>query len=193
MAFDSFRRSFEDLIQRATTPDERRGVLHQMRDTLVSAKVAVEDMRSALAKSQASLDVEQKELATVRRRKEMAEKIGDKETVEIAARYEAVHAERVQIVQRKLEAQQAELDLAEREVEDMSAQLKSAVSGATPLHPPSAPDSDTVPDGDEKLRGEMDSLARDRLRKDREADAERRLDELKRRMGGAGKDGGGAP
>lgn len=191
MAFDNFRRSFEDLIHRAASPDERRSVLSRMRETLVSAKVAVEDMRAALAKSQATLGVEEQELATVRRRREMAEKIGDKETVEIATRYETVHAERVHVIQRKVEAQRAELDLVEREVEEMTAQLKAAAAGATSLHgAPTSASTDEPSSEDEALRGQMDSLARQRSRKEREADAERRLDELKRRMGQTGDTGG---
>lgn len=191
MAFDNFRRSFEELIHRAASPDERRSVLSRMRETLVSAKVAVEDMRSALAKSQATLDVEQHQLTTVRRRKEMAEKIGDKETVDIAVRYEGVHAERVEIVQRKVEAQRAELDLVEREVEEMSAQLKAAMAGATPLHgsAATAADEDLSGENPDALRGQMDSMARQQSRKEREAEAERRLDELKRKMGQTGETG----
>ena len=192
--FDSFRKSFEDLMNRATPPEERRTIVARMRETLIQAKASLGDLRDGLAKTRRQLEAEEKELATVRRRKDLANGIGDRETVEIATRYEETHAKRVDIMRQKLAAQEAELGMAERDVETMTAELKTAAlgadstSGAQPSIDPGV-DPDSV---DADLRSEIDALRRTRDRSAREADAERRLEELKKRMGGTG-GGGGRP
>jgi len=120
----------------------------------------------------------------VRRRKALAAGIADRETVEVAGKYEQMHAEHVDVLTRKREAQEGERRLAEREVEEMTAALKAIVGGAVP------PSGAVSPAGDEAMevsdaatREELDRLARARARAEHEADAQRKLDELKRRMG----------
>jgi hypothetical protein len=184
MVFDSLRHSFDELLSRATRPEDRRVMASRMKDTLVQARMGLEDMRTGAAKSRDRLAAEERELETVRRRKQLAQGIGDRETVEIAAKYEQMHAERVEVLRQKVSAQEAELALAQREVESMSAQLKAMLDGADPMRTPlgeAAAQDETT--GASSLRDEIDSLGRARARADREADAARRLDELKRRMG----------
>jgi hypothetical protein len=192
--FDTFRKSLEDLMNRATPPEERRTIVARMRDTLIQAKASLTDLRDGVAKTRRQLEVEERELATVRRRKDLANGIGDRETVEIATRFEETHAKRVEIVRQKLSAQEAELTMAEREVETMTVELKSASlgadgasAGAATIDPGVDPDAANA-----DLRSEIDALRRTRERSEREADAERRLEELKRRMGGGGGGSGGA-
>jgi hypothetical protein len=184
MVFDGFRRSFDDLLTRATRPEERRLVASRMRETLVQAKAGLGDLRDALDKARQRLKVEERELETVRRRKGLAEGIGDQQTVDIAAKYEQMHAERVEILRQKVTVEEAELVAAERDVEAMSTELKAVLVGTDPLAAASAIDSPEpgAPDAAD-IRDEIDSLGRARARADREADAARRLDELKRRMG----------
>jgi hypothetical protein len=194
LVFDSFRKSFEDLMNRATPPDERRTIVARMRETLIQAKASLGDLRDGLAKTRRHVEAEEKELATVRRRKDLATGIGDRETVEIATRYEETHAKRVEILRQKFAAQEAELAMAERVVEPMTAELKSAALGADST---SGAQRSIVPgidadSADADLRSEIDALRRTRDRSAREADAERRLEELKKRMGGTGS-GGGRP
>lgn len=184
MVFDGFRRSFDDLLARATHPEERRVVAARMRDTLVQAKAGLSDLRDGLNKTRQRLTLEERELETVRRRKGLAEGIGDQQTVDIAVKYESMHVERVEILRKKVEAQEAELAVAERDVGEMSAELKAVLAGTHPRAAGPAietPDI-TAPDAAD-LRDEINSLGRERARADREADAARRLDELKRRMG----------
>jgi hypothetical protein len=187
MVFDGFRRSFDDLLARATKPEERHLVASRMKDTLVQARVGLDDLRAGLETTKKRLVVEQGELETVQRRKKLAEGISDAETVGIAAKYEAMHLERVDVVRRKVSAQEDELAIAERDVAQMTAELK-AVVGGTDSRATSALDAAAreVPDPAAEtsaLRDEIDALGRTRNRNDREADADRRLDELKRRMG----------
>jgi hypothetical protein len=184
MVFEGFRRSFDDLLTRATRPEERRLVASRMRDTLVQAKAGLNDLRDGLDKARQRLKVEEHELETVRRRKGLAEGIGDRQTVDIAAKYEQMHAERVEILRQKVTAEEAELVLAERDVSEMSAELKAVLAGTDPRAPGPAIDSPEVAEPDSPdLHDEISSLGRARERAEREADAARRLDELKRRMG----------
>ena len=190
--FESLRKSLDDLLSRSTPPEERRQIVSRMRDTLVQAKVGLQDLRDGLAQSRRRLDLERRELDTVLRRKRLAEQINDAETVRLASQYEQMHAERVAVLERKLEAQESELALAERDVAQMMTELRQAASGI-----PSAGErsnaavsaamdeieSEMGSGKSESLRDEIDRLSRSRTRADHEADAARKLEELKRRMG----------
>ncbi len=187
--FESFRQNLQDLMDRATPPEERRAGLAQMKDTLVHAKLAVEDLRDGVIKTQQKLAVEEKEMQTMQRRREAATAINDAETVTLAEKYHGLHSERVDVLKRKLEAQEAELAIVERDVAEMTADLKRAMTGA-PSGPARASINDTataeVEDllrRDSHVGAEIDSLARAGRRADREAEADRQLAELKKRMG----------
>ncbi len=185
MVFDGFRRSFDELLARATKPEDRRAIAARMKDTLVQARMGLDDMRDGLEKARQRLALESRELETVRRRKTLAEGINDQETVDVATKYEAMHAERVSVLQQKVDAQSAELSLAERDVAQMTAELKAVVNGTDPrgaagpvLDPGIDPDANAS-----ALRDEIDALGRSRARAEAESDADRRLEELKRKMG----------
>src|ERR1039458_5926064 len=65
----------------------------------------------------------------LRGRKSLAEGINDAETVALAVKYEQQHGDHVAVLERKLEAQEAEAQLAEGELAEMMSQLKSANAG----------------------------------------------------------------
>ena len=190
MVFDGIRRSFDELLARATRPEERRVVATRMKETLIQARLGLDDLRDGVAKTRQRLAAEERELETVRRRKQLAEGINDRETIDIATKYEQMHAERTEVLQRKVAAQEQELTLAEREVAEMSAELKAVLAGG----PTVSGQHSAIPISDEELglgdaskassvASEIDALGRERDRADREAEAARRLDELKRKMG----------
>jgi hypothetical protein len=158
-----------------------------MKQTLVTARMGLDDLRGGVAITRQRLEVERRELETMRRRKGLAAGIKDAETVALAEKYEAHHAERLAVLTRKLEAQEAELVIAERDVEEMNAELKSAMLGArpagTPLEREAAAEADAAAGDGSRVAEEIDAMGRARARSEREADAERRLAELKRRMG----------
>jgi hypothetical protein len=176
--FERLRETLRDALSRASSP-QGRAALAQMRDALVQAKVGLQDLREGLDRTRARLAAERGELDTVRRRGKLAADIDDRETVRIAEQYERKHAERVAVLEKKLVAQQEELALAEHEIDDMTAQLRAAHVGAVP--PDVAPVA--PPDPLEDAKPETDALRRDLDRAAREANAQRQLDELKRRMG----------
>lgn len=184
--FESFRQSLRDLMDRATPPEERRAGLARMKQTLVTARMGLDDLRGGVAKTRQRLAAERRELDTVRRRKGYAAGINDTETVALAEKYEAHHAEREAVLARKLDAQEAELVIAERDVAEMTAELKQAmlgVPGATSIDDAAAADADAVLDDSSNIASELDAMGRARARSAREADADQRLAELKRRMG----------
>jgi len=188
--FEDIRQAFHELLNGDVAPGDRRGLLSEMRDTLVRAKLAVDDLRAGLEVTRKRLAAEQRELETIVRRKTLAEGINDTETVAIAARFEATHAERVALLQKKVEVEEGELALVEREIEEMKAQYKAANagvgSGLRSGGPGSAPPSDAELGLDDRGAGlaqELGQMDRQRRRSESEAGAEARLAELKKRMG----------
>ena len=67
MVFDSFRQSFDDLLNRATRPEDRRLVASRMKDTLVQARVGLDDLRDGLEKARRRLAGEERELVRIAR------------------------------------------------------------------------------------------------------------------------------
>ena len=180
--FEQLRRSLNELLDRATKPEDRRIVVVRMKSTLVQAKLGLDDVRDALEQSRRKLDHEQKELATVRRRKEMAAGIQDAETVAIAERFERQHEQRIGVLVEKIDVQTREVALAEKEVDEMKADIRAAMGSAAPTGASSL--DDPLEDrAATEAAAELGAMARERARADRDADAERRLEELKRKMG----------
>lgn len=182
--FEELKQRMRDLFDRASTPADRRRTIALMRDAIVEAKVSVREMRDQLEHTRRRLTIERKELETVRRRARLAEQIDDAQTVQIAREYEKKHGDRVEVLERKLAAQEAELTLAEREVEEMTRELKARAAGVEPGGASAdlgegagtgLPLEDPADQGS-TLRSEIDRMAR-------EARASEMLAELKRRMG----------
>lgn len=191
--FESFRQALQDVLSRGTAPETRRALLAHMRDTLAQAKVGIDDLKRSVAQTQARLAAEQRELETVQRRLRMAESIGDAETVRIAQRYERQHADRVDVLARKLDAQQGELALTEAEIREMTDAYKAAGRGVAPggagavgggptLEEQAAAELDRELDPAADM-SEFNAMRRGQERAAREQDAAQRLEELKRRMG----------
>ena len=188
--FESFFQSLDDLMERSTPPDVRRDGLARMKQTLVQARMGLDDLRGGVTQTRQKLEVELRELETMRRRKTAATAINDTETVALAEKYEAQHLERSEILKRKLDAQEAEFAMVEREVGEMTTALKSAVTGVggnfgkTGANASAArAEADAVLDSGAGVAAEIDALQRSSARASREEEADRQLAELKRRMG----------
>jgi hypothetical protein len=96
----------------------------------------------------------------------------------------------VEVLLRKVAVQEDELRIAEMEVAGMLTDLKAAMAGVGDVSPSgaaasgaAAPATSDPLDADAELRSELDALARQKSREAREASAEDKLAELKRRMG----------
>jgi hypothetical protein len=107
--------------------------------------------------------------------------------VAVAERFEKQHTEKLALLEEKFALQTRELELAEREVTEMKAEIRTAMIGAPGVSSSSDADplDDPLEDGPpaSQTSAEIDALARARARADRAADADRRLEELKKKMG----------
>lgn len=184
--FERLRDALRAALAAATPPGDLRDLARQMREAVVDAKVAVEEMRAALVRTEGEVNAERQRLADAERRGRLAAEIQDQETVQIAERFTLRHRERVGVLERKLAAQREELALAERDLGEMHAQLKSAEG------PGAAADASTerawrevqaaggarpgVDLQDELLKADMDRVARERA-------ADEQLDLLKKKFG----------
>lgn len=186
--FEDVRQALRDLLHGNVPPGGRREALAIMKETLVRARLALDDLHAGVETTRKRLRQEESDLETVRRRKGLAEQIGDAETVSIALRFETQHTERIAVLSRKLEAQVNELSLVDREVEEMGQQLKAASAGVgsglrSDAVSESAADGTESDDVRADLERELSGLDRAQRRAAAEAEADARLAELKRRMG----------
>lgn len=175
-------------MDRSASPEARRAGLARMKDTLVTARLGLDDLRGGVAITRARLASEEQELATLRRRHGLAAGIGDAETVALAEKYALHHEKRAAVLHRKLDAQEAELAIAEREVGDMTAELRDAMAGLpgrAPHDAASGAASRAAPSPEERddVASEIDALGHASARGARDAEADARLADLKRRMG----------
>lgn len=183
--FDEVRHAFRELLHGNVPPEGRRELIAVMKDTLVQAKMALDDLRDGVEATQKRVDRERTELETTRRRKGLAQGVGDAETVTIAERFETQQAERLAVLEAKLLAQQNELALVDRDVTEMKEQLKAAMAGVGSGMRAGAVDSHTDPlDGERSgLEQQFNDLKHAERRANASADADAALAELKKRMG----------
>jgi hypothetical protein len=185
--FESLKQTLADLLGGRIAPADRRAVLGEMKAVLTQVKLGVEDLREGVEITRRKLEVEREGLATATRRRGLAEGINDTETAALAIKYESQHAERVAVLERKLEAQEAELALAEGDYDEMLKQLKQANIGVgSGMSKDNRPltDADLGLRDDAPLNAEIDGLARSRQRNERDAQADAALEALKKKMRG---------
>lgn len=185
--FERLRDAFRAALDAATPPPNLRELVAGMRDAVVEAKVAVREMRDALAKTEQELALHRRELADAERRGRLAAEIQDQETVAIAEKFAAKHRERVEVLERKVAAQRDEVALAARELEEMETQLRSAAQGRAGAEAERSTEQawrdlqqaggtrPGVDPRDEQLGFDLDRAAR-------EAEAARQLAELKKKL-----------
>ncbi len=174
--FEQLKQALREALAGGSTP----AAVAMMRDALVEAKLAVGQAREARDNAAAQLAHERAELETVRRRGQLAAQINDAETVAVAERYEKKHAERAAMLERKLAALDTEVSLGEGDLAEMHAQFTEMAAKAKRPPMPSAPAAQA---GLDERETEHNALRREAERAARAADAERRLDELKKQMG----------
>lgn len=184
--FEQLKATISDLLGGRVAPADRRAVIGEMKRALALAKLGVEDLQAGAEVTRRRLAEEREKLATATRRRGLAEGIHDAETAGLAAKFEAQHAERIAVLERKLDVQEAEAGLAEREYDEMLKQLKQASLGAgTGLDERKRPLTDAdlgLPD-DAPLRSALDGLARSQKRQERDVAADAALEALKKRLG----------
>lgn len=130
--FESFRARLDRLFAEQGGRPDARAYAAGLHDAVVHARAAVSEMRDGLARSERELAAERRQLEDAERRGQLAAEIPDAETVAVAERFAARHRERVDVLGRKLAVQRDELAMAEREVAEMTAQLREAHQGRVP-------------------------------------------------------------
>ena len=183
--FDEVRHAFRELLHGNVPPEGRRELIAVMKDTLVQAKLALDDRREGVEVTRKRVERERAELDTIRRRKGLAQGVGDAETVTVAERFETQHAERLAVLEQKMAAQESELALVERDVTEMKEQLKAALAGVGSGMRSGTVDAAADPlDGERAgLEQQLNDLKRAERRANANADADAALAELKKRMG----------
>ena len=127
--FESLKQTISDLLGGRVAPSDRNAVIADMKRALALAKLGVEDLAESSEVTRQRLAEERKQLNTATRRRTLAEGISDAETATLAAKFEAQCAERIAVLERKLDVQVAEHGLAERDYDEMLKQLKQASVG----------------------------------------------------------------
>ncbi len=186
--FKRLREALEAALASATPPADLYDLAGRMREALIEARAGLGAMRDALQKTELEQEALRAEIATAERRRELAAGIADQETVAVADRYLARHREHAAVLEKKVAAQREELALAERDAAEMAAQLeevtkrrggiaseRSSEAAWSALGRAGADRPELDPE-QEALKARMDRAAR-------EADADAKLEELKRRMG----------
>jgi phage shock protein A len=131
--FENLRNAFREAVDnfnkelnRDDVPDVVDGLLRQMQEEVTDTKAQLFTLEEQIKKAIQLSEMEEKEAATCRRREEMARKIGDEETAQVAAEYAEKHEKRKEIQARKALALREELEQKRAEVEDMMVKLKEA-------------------------------------------------------------------
>lgn len=186
--FRRLREALEAALAGATPPEDLYDLAARMRDALVEARAGLGQMRDALAKTEREVALLHREIETAERRRALALEIDDRETVAVADAYLAKHRERVAVLEKKVGAEREEVALAERDVAEMTAQLEEVTkrrgnidaerssSAAWASLGRAGVDRPEVDAEQEALKARMDRAAR-------EAEADAKLEELKKRMG----------
>jgi hypothetical protein len=186
--FKRLRDALERALEAATPPADLGEIASRMREAVIEQKARVRGMQQDLAKVEQLLVLQRSELTTAQRRRELAAAIQDAETVAVAERFIARLQEHVAVLEKKVVAQREEEALASRELTEMTAQLQEAAR----RHPKLTSERSTEAAWDGLGRAGMDrpetdlegELLKGRMeRAAREAAADAKLDELKKRMG----------
>ena len=186
--FDKLKDAINRALAASTPAPDAKAQGGLLKEAAVEAKSAVTVMQRDLKLAEQQLAVERQQLEDVVRRAEQAKQINDQETVDVATRFQAKHEEKVRVLEQKVEAQRAELALAEKELGEIMGQLK-AVKDSAPADANSKIESawramqsaGGARPGDELEEHELLKSNVDRAA--REATADQQLQELKKRMG----------
>ena len=186
--FKRLREALEAALASATPPADLYDLAGRMREALIEARAGLGQMRDALAATERELAALQTEITTAQRRRELAAGIEDRETVEVADRYLARNRERAAVLEKKVTAQREEVALAERDTAEMAAQLDEVTKrrgGIDSERSSRAAWSALGRAGVDRpeLDAEQEALKTRMDRAAREADADAKLEELKRRLG----------
>jgi hypothetical protein len=169
-AVDNFERELDASDADFASPNQRATA---MRRDLAAARAALGRLEADLAQARIDSAAEEEAEQTARRRADMAERIGDADTVRIALQFADRHAQRALILRRKVEVLGDELAMRHEELTTMEEQAAVELEQIQARQ-----QTDRL----ERDKQDADFRRLERERKEKEADA--RLEELKKRMQG---------
>lgn len=183
-AFDGLKARLERLFAEGATTDAG-GTL---RDAVIEMRTGIGVMRDALAQSEHQLTSEQHQRDDAVRRRDLAAGIGDGGTIEAAERFLQRQEARIGVLERKIAVQRDELDLASRELEELTEKYRAAASGLPPAGGPESIERAwrhlTAAGGSRPgVDLETELLKAEADRKLHEAAVEAQLAQLKRKLG----------
>lgn len=169
--------NFQQEIDRDRLPESVSELLHWMEDEIVDVRVRVRSLTDERATVLTELESETAAAETCRRRGTMAAKIDDDETMLLAAKHAEKHELRAEVLRKKADALNAEIDLGTKEAKDMIEALKEAKGNRSGLAARlgRARAGETVRSAD-TLFDQMDQIDEDLSAQDRETDAILELD-----------------
>lgn len=118
--------AFQAEVGRREPEDEVAEMLAAMRRELVDTRAALPAYHEEVARAEAAARKERELQHQCERRLAAAERIGDQETAKIAAEYLGKHRDRAEVLERKVAASRAELELLTREAGEMMSRFKEA-------------------------------------------------------------------
>jgi phage shock protein A len=160
---DAFREALDNFnkeLKRDRVPETVDRLLSGMRDEIVDEKAQIAGLEEQLAKALSQAQLEADNGRTCRRREEMARRIGDEETADVAAQHAVKHEGHHVLLQKKAEAIREELEFRRKNADEMMAKFEEARGKRDSLSATagraSARDSFTEADD---LFGELDRMA----------------------------------
>jgi phage shock protein A len=126
---DAFREAvdnFKEELGRDEIPETVDRLLRGMKNEAADAQARVRRLEQEVELAQEISRRESRDATTCRRREEMATKIGDAETAQLAAQYAEKHEKKQRVMEEKADALRKELALARAEVTEMIAKIKQA-------------------------------------------------------------------
>lgn len=169
--------------------DQIAELLGGMRREMVDARALVSELKQATTGARTELAKEQQRLADCLRRRDLAAKIGDEETTRVAEEFATRHREAVGVLEAKVCATEAELQLRTREADELAERYRQADARRFALvaelrradaHGRAEREMQGLEDDFDRFAEQIDDRAR---RTDAAGEVERKLEELKRRAG----------
>ncbi|TVR60457.1 MAG: hypothetical protein EA422_13910 [Gemmatimonadales bacterium] len=126
---DAFReavQNFRTELNRDQVPEAAHRLLRAMEEELVRVRTEVKALDGQLTEVRSRAAREEEEVRKCLRREELARKIGDDETVEVARSYARRHLRMQEVLSEKGEVLEREIQVRSAEVEEMTRSLKQA-------------------------------------------------------------------
>lgn len=178
----AFRQAIENFnreLHRDQVPETMDRLLAGMQRELVDAKALISELEGQVQRARGEARTEAEQADVCRRREEMARRIDDAETADLAARYAERHRKRQALLEQKVQALDEELAFRRKDAEEMLARLKEARTEREGL---SATTGRTQArrslDEADDLFSELDRMAEQIEGEGRAADAAEALDDL---------------